>query len=393
MTRFALALALAAAATAVPVAPTEGALLEKQRAAAEAPSAPTTTSATANTAIVQIYPDVPAAADGLTGVTRSHASASASLSSGPPAPAPAPFSLRACTCCPFATDSPCNRVEPVWRGMGPRRNGPRRVVVTPAGRRRYIRLLFAHLACQVDEFDLWQVWVNTNVLTDLAWFRGVAAAYPWVELVELPGGVTSVSNLNINRFFPSAADPEALYLRLDDDVVWLEPGFVRTMFEYREAHPGPFLVFANIINNAILSHIHYRNGRVAYPAKPGYACMDAVGWRDPIFAQAVHEAFLPDAERGNVTAWKASFAEWHCTWYERVSINAVAWRGDAMAAALPVVGDEEQYLSVVRPKNIQAPNVIIGGAVCAHFAFFPQREHMDRTGILARYEALAGLVE
>jgi hypothetical protein len=175
--------------------------------------------------------------------------------------------------------------------------------------------------------------------------------------------------------------------------VWLEPGFVRTMFEYREAHPGPFLVYANIINNTIVSHLHHRNGLVAYPRAPGYTCMDAVGWRDPLFAVALHEAFLPDAERGDVTAWKASFTEWHCTGYERVSINAVAWRGDAMASALPVVGSEELYLSVTRPQKVMAPSVIIGSAVCVHFAFTPQRQHLDGTGLLARYEALAGLAE
>jgi hypothetical protein len=302
----------------------------------------------------------------------------------------APSILLSCTCCPCTTGSTCTHVVPRRRGAV---GGPKRVVVTPAGRRRYLCILAAHLACQINEFDIWRVLVNTNVTEDLEWCRETAARYSWVELVELPGGVASVSSDKIDDFLPSAAAPNEVYVRLDDDVVWLEPGFLRTMFEYREAHPDPFLIYANIINNAIIAHIHHRNRRFAWVPAPGYACMDPVGWKDPFFAEALHEAFLPDAERGDVSSWKSSFSEWECSTFERVSVNAVAWFGTAMNESLPVRGGygEEHYLSVLRPREIGAPNVIISGAVCVHFAFHPQRQHLDGTGLLTRYEALAGL--
>lgn len=267
--------------------------------------------------------------------------------------------------------------------------GLRRVVVTPAGRQRYLEVLFRHLLAQKSSFDEWQVWVNTNVASDVRYMHQLAAAHPWVTLVTRAGTERSAPNTNnICKFFDAATDEGAMYLRLDDDVVWLAHDFVETMFAFREAHAQPYLVFGNIVNNAVVSHLHQRNGRLVYPRLGGYACMDDVGWRDPHYAHAVHTAFLRDAECGDTRAWRASFTQWHCLSFERVSINAICWLGTDMRAALPEQ-DEEQWLAVTRPKQLNRPNVILGAALCAHFAFFTQRAHLDTTDVLARYAALA----
>src|ERR1700747_608144 len=62
-------------------------------------------------------------------------------------------------------------------------NGKRIVVVTPAGRRRYMELLHAHLrgtwlrfgiASSRPLIDRWDLWVNTRDEADLAYLRGIA---------------------------------------------------------------------------------------------------------------------------------------------------------------------------------------------------------------------------
>jgi hypothetical protein len=41
-----------------------------------------------------------------------------------------------------------------------------------------------------------------------------------------------------------------MYIRLDDDVVWLEENFFKDMIEFRINNPEPLFIYPNIINNA-----------------------------------------------------------------------------------------------------------------------------------------------
>jgi hypothetical protein len=266
----------------------------------------------------------------------------------------------------------------------------KRIIVTPAGRRRYLEILVEHLARQKNDFDFWHLWANTNVPEDLEYFDTLASKYSWICVVHLPETVDTVSNMNIYKFFEiDSADPGALYLRLDDDIVFLSPNFVEDMFNYRSKNTENFLVYANIVNNSVISHIHQRFGNVKYPRKVGYECMDDIGWNDPVFADILHRQFIDDIRQSKTRKW-ACFPKWILDRYERVSINSICWRGADFAEFGGIVGeDEELWLAVVKPAELSRPNVIFGGAVCAHFAFYTQRAHLDTTNILEEYKSLA----
>lgn len=249
----------------------------------------------------------------------------------------------------------------------------RRIVVTPAGRRMYMELLAGHLAAQRDSFDEWHIWLNTANEADTAFLKQQDAV-----IVEAPDSRPHDGTNNIHRFFPiDSCETDTLYLRLDDDVVWMEPGFVDTMFAVRELDREPLLIFANIVNNAICSHLHWRLGCVDYC---GHACMDEIGWRDCRYAERVHREFLAT---DNLEAWK--FPRWELRHHERCSINAVAWRGSVFAKFGGAVGsDEELWLTEQAPRE-HGHNVIHGRALCAHFAFHMQRAYLDTTDILDMY--------
>lgn len=263
----------------------------------------------------------------------------------------------------------------------------KKIIVTPAGRQRYVEVLVQHLMSQKAAFEEWHIWCNTNVVSDIEYFRSLATQYPWIRCVEIPSlQKVPVTSANIHKFFQFAQDPEAVYIRLDDDIVWLSPTFVADFFAAREADPTPFLVYANIINNAMISHLHQRNGLVTYPRYVGYSCLDPIGWKDPAFAVQLHRTFLQDLANNNLHAWSSSFSKWTLWGYERVSINAIAWFGKDMTVPAP---DEEMWLSVHRPKALQRPNVIVSTPVCAHFSFFTQRPLADTTDLLEQYRRLA----
>lgn len=260
-------------------------------------------------------------------------------------------------------------------------------ICTPAGRKQYLSILYKYLAKQRSEFECWQLWVNTTNDKDIEYMTELARQNDWIKLVACP---VLPNNINtIGLFFPENATREdTLYIRFDDDIVYMELDFIKKLKAARLHHTGPFLIYPNIINNAIISNLHYHNLLVAYNKDPGYKCMDDIGWKDGKFAEAVHRAFLHDLHNGDINRWKKTFNVWRCYDYERVSINCIAWFG-GMMKPFKFSFEEEQILSVEIPKAICRANYIFSDPICVHYAFGPQREHLDTTDILEQYCELA----
>lgn len=261
------------------------------------------------------------------------------------------------------------------------------LVVTPAGRERYLRPLAAHVLTEplVDE---WQVWVNTSNAGDLAFLRDLAALHPKVRLVappcEPPNGTAT-----IGQFFRTAIDGDAIYVRMDDDLVWLEPGFFARFLAERVADREPLFLYPLIVNNAICSWLlkTLRKLDIQAPLQPW--CLDPVGWRSHELAEALHRWFLARVRAGTLDALRFPRIPVSLS---RVSINCIAWFGADLApmrGEFPAGVDEEEFASVTLPLLLGRVNRITGQAIAAHFAFFPQREHLDGTDLLAQYTALA----
>ena len=266
-----------------------------------------------------------------------------------------------------------------------------KIIVTPSGRKCYLEILLKYMQHEksMSSFDEWHLWLNTNVPDDVAYIKSLPSIYPWIHCVEIPD-ITCVSSSNICRFFKFACDPQCVYIRIDDDIVYIEPGMFDRLFTFRIENVEPFIVYGNIINNAVIAHIHQRNQRFQANLKSGNICMDAVGWNNSEFAESLHRAFLHDIENKQVDKWHSSFNTWWLWDYERVSINCISWLGSTFKEFDGEVGiDEEQWLSVEKPRQLLKPNVILGNAVVAHYAFYTQREYLNTTDILQKYSDMA----
>ncbi len=256
------------------------------------------------------------------------------------------------------------------------------VCVTPAGRRRFMRLLAPQVLASplVDRYD---VWVNTTVPADLAFLEGLARADARVRLVRHPDGAPA-SVEAIGAFSRLAMEPGTVYVRLDDDVVWTEPGFFESLLAFRLAHPAYFLVMPLILNNALCTNILQTFRKIAVSRPVTTTCLDKVGWRDPDFALALHRFVLDLIGRGEI-------ARLHCgevpIALNRFSINCICWFGEDMAATGGVVGtDEEEELSAVMATRLRRINGFHTDVAAAHFSFYSQRTRMDPSDVLARYE-------
>lgn len=258
------------------------------------------------------------------------------------------------------------------------------VVVTPAGRKRYMELLFAQVLGYRDVVDEYRIWQNTANASDMAFFASLAAEHPdFVTVQPLPPGVRVNGFRTIHHFFPKCTDPNTLYVRFDDDVVLLDSlDAFKAFLDFRIDHPEYFIVYATIMNNATMAHIQQRLGLIESCNRlVSYSFIDKTGWKCPLFVERLHRQILkqPDLSSFRMPNWKLFYNE-------RVSINAISWLGSEFAAFNGVVGeDEEPWLSVVKPKQLKRLNCIFGGYVVVHYAFSPQRPMLDKTNVLQLY--------
>lgn len=274
------------------------------------------------------------------------------------------------------------------------------VVVTPAGRQRYLELLVPQVLNYMDAglVDEYQLWVNTVNASDIAYMQALEKEHKGrIILRYLPEGAAYKENLSIHHFFNGCDEDKTVYVRFDDDVIFLDSkqAFAK-LIRFRIYNPRYFLVYGTILNNAIISHIIQRHGDFDLKEdKAGYGCMDSIGWGNGKFACNLHDQILSYLEgQTNIEKNLAKFRmkEWILYNYERVSINCISWVGGALARwadnGRDIADDEEHNLSCKIPSNTGAMNVIFGGFACVHFAFYTQRSAVDGSpnNYLERYK-------
>jgi hypothetical protein len=266
-------------------------------------------------------------------------------------------------------------------------DGHRIVCVTPAGRRRYLRLLIPYvLSCpNVDRYDLW---VNTPDSADLAFMEAVAGIDARIRLVPLPEG-QKPGPAAIAAFWPSATEPDTVYVRFDDDVVWIDPGFFDTLLAFRLKHPEYFAVAPLLINNAMGTYLLQTFGKVRISRPVGPDRFDPVGWINPTLARSLHAFFQELVATGEVDRLTCGRLPLSGNCF---SINCISWFGRDFAAfggQVPKGEDEEAAASCTLALRAGRTNAVETAAVAAHFAFYTQRDLMDRSGLLDGYVRLA----
>ena len=263
-----------------------------------------------------------------------------------------------------------------------------KIIVTPAGRKRYLEVLLNNLLKCRDEFDEWHLWINTKNLEDISYMYDIEKSYSFIRTIECDVPVNG--NETIYRFFKQCTDTNSAYLRLDDDIVYVHKGSISSIFEFRIKNEDPFLVFGNIVNNSVLSHLHQRMGILPMVDKlAGYSCLDEIGWNDPGFALDCHNNFFDKYRQNKLDSFLFD-KNWILFEYNRVSINAISWLGKTFLEFNGLVGiDEEEWLSVDKPRDLKRPNVIFGNSLFSHYSFFTQREFLDRTDVLSKYRKIS----
>lgn len=262
------------------------------------------------------------------------------------------------------------------------------VCVTPAGRRRYMRYLVPQIIVSplVDRYD---IWVNTTDRGDITFLNELQKKYPKIRLLQQPEGKID-SFYSIRTFFRYAIESDSIYIRLDDDIVWIEPNFFEEMIHFRLSHPEFFWVSPLVINNAICTHLLQRQNLFQYPKYITANCYDELGWKNGKFAEDLHRWFM---DKIIDRTYKKLHSEGNPIALNRFSINSICWFGKTFRSFKGFVtsNDEEEFMTVIKPTEMGLLNYIYCNTIVAHLAFFPQRDFIDKTDILDRYSKVIQL--
>lgn len=257
------------------------------------------------------------------------------------------------------------------------------IVVTPAGRKRYMELL-QYFILNNPIVDEWHIWQHTHDTSDIAYFNLLKSHSKKVKIVVIKE--TFESN-KIYKFAKFCLEKNTVYIRLDDDIIWMAGDSLEKLALYRIENEFPFIVYGNIVNNSICDFIHQRIGALHCEKSIGYLCMDSVGWNDPQIAEVKHNNFLKKYYENTLHDYY--FQKWTLAGYERCSVNVICWKGEDFEKFGGQVGvDEEQWLAVEAPIKYGRPNDICGQTLFCHFSFYTQRGYLDTTNILKKYRKI-----
>ena len=256
------------------------------------------------------------------------------------------------------------------------------VVNTAAGRRRYMQYLVPFIVSSgiVDRYD---IWINTHNGADIEFFKRLAEKYPVINLVWQPDGVVC-GNQTINAFYRQCVEDNTIYFKMDDDIVWMEPDAIKEMVDFRIDNPQYFLVSPLVINNSLSTYLLQVCGKIKLSQYCKSSSSHEILWRSGDFAYQLHHWFIERHLRLD------KVSELHLGKHEmgmtRFSINAVLWFGDEMKKLDGnVPGDDEEFLSCIYPTTKGMSNCWNGDVIFSHFAFFTQREELDKKSILEQY--------
>lgn len=290
-------------------------------------------------------------------------------------------------------------------------------------------------------------WVkNTDKPKDLAYLDEILASSPRYKMIELKG----VGFIGYGYAW-THLERGNMYVKIDDDVVWLADDSIPRMVSMKIAHPEYLLVSANIINSPLMGWVHHHMG-ATHPYLPEFdvydpPLLDAVysssrkPWRysaypywtgpddyffdifqDPPYDghrwlrlqndSAIHRTPVSEIEYKTwgtgVQSWAIAAQEHYSflenladgrldrykmnkawlTDYRRLSINCMVLWADDVLDHLPMDTVDEEWLTVNLPRKLGRSVAVETDALAVHFTFGGQWK-ASKTDLLARYHDYA----
>jgi hypothetical protein len=265
----------------------------------------------------------------------------------------------------------------------------------PYGREKTCDLLFKYFIKHSDVIDEVMLLENTKVESDLQFMQRTADSIPKLfKIYKIPSQhrfIESPVQHNTGKFYEYMTDLDTIYIRFDDDIVFIDDNYFKNILDFRIDNLDYFVVFGNIINNAMCGYLQQEADcypRHLFNIDSGY-CMNMRTWGNPSWGIFIHKLLLDRIKDNEVDS--LFFPNKELT-SERFSISNFCFFGKDFAKFNGVITniDEEIFLTEIYPDQTKIKNIICGNALVSHFTFSPyQKAFILQTDILDRYIKIA----
>ncbi|KAI1172614.1 hypothetical protein F4777DRAFT_590431 [Nemania sp. FL0916] len=130
------------------------------------------------------------------------------------------------------------------------------------GRKRTVDFLDCYLQqnLAVNGGYLDEVWfmVHTNIEEDLAYLQTLVKQSIYYK-IAMPG---ECEGSGYACMWENAVEDGTIYVKLDDDVIFIHPDTIPQLVSTRIAEPHPFAVSANLVNSPLTGYKHYDIGAI-----------------------------------------------------------------------------------------------------------------------------------
>jgi hypothetical protein len=274
------------------------------------------------------------------------------------------------------------------------------IVCIPAGRRKYLEIskkfLYRKMAEGIlDEIHLWQNTINPQ---DISYLESMAAENPKVKIYKLDEPITMMSqpswnSLQTHKFMQFAQDDDAIYIRLDDDIVWMEDCFIERVAQARIDHPNAFIIYPNIINSTICTSWHQEIGALSEEAgivrreradDLDWAYLDEFNYTDSGLCDHIHKTFQKRFRENSLSAYYLPSRYFDD--YKHFSICSICWWGRDHIQCGYV---EEPQMAYELPMKYGRPVWFCGNALAVHFSYHTQKAFIETTNHLDFYREIS----
>jgi hypothetical protein len=274
-----------------------------------------------------------------------------------------------------------------------------RIIVTPAGRESFLSILvkYVNRAKENNEFDEWHLWCNTGIQSDIFYIQKLVEEYDFIKFIPLCITPTYVGDKMIHAstipYFYSvdSTDENAVYIRMDDDIIFIKNGSIGKLFSYRIDNIENFLIFGNVINNVAIANIHQNIGVLPLTlGKVDFDYYNYLALYDANFVEFTHNNFF---EKYNLKLLDQYYFEpFVVENFLPVAVQVIAWRGEdykKFGGLIPPNVHEEPFQSSIRPKQENRKTVIYGDGLFSHYSAAVTRNYIDTTDLYGRYKNLS----
>lgn len=270
---------------------------------------------------------------------------------------------------------------------------------TPYGREETVSILIEYIKRDVEAgiVDEYHLYMNTDEdqVRDREYAHELNEQYDWVQLRYHPHDIPlKPKQLNTGKYYRYAVEPNTVYVRFDDDIVYIHSQAIERLVRRKLSSPA-LVCFPLIWHNATTSYYSQQFGKIPLDwgiVKSPY-CMDTVGWSNALFAEGIHRLLL-----GHIRNDSVEDLFWHHDVQIEIgtqfSVSSFAAHSDIYREMNPPGfldhEEEEHWHTVDRPVRTGRPNSIVGNALVSHLSFMGHTNYIRReTDIMQQYKELS----